>query len=128
MNVNSDLGVLLLVPVVAPSDIGGGGGTSRELTITWTVGLANTFSRVTYDHELNFPPKSDLTTARSKPMETSISRSFCTCKVHLVFAFLFLLFARQCKTAMKVRWLYSWRKREENTSHHSTFVTVRFDG
>ncbi|KAG7456081.1 hypothetical protein MATL_G00247960 [Megalops atlanticus] len=24
------------VPVVAPSDIGGGGGTSRELTITWT--------------------------------------------------------------------------------------------
>lgn len=24
-------------PVVAPSDIGGGGGTSRELTITWTV-------------------------------------------------------------------------------------------
>uniref|UniRef100_A0A3Q3XAI1 Uncharacterized protein n=1 Tax=Mola mola TaxID=94237 RepID=A0A3Q3XAI1_MOLML len=24
------------IPVVAPSDIGGGGGTSRELTITWT--------------------------------------------------------------------------------------------
>lgn len=24
------------VPVVAPSDVGGGGGTSRELTITWT--------------------------------------------------------------------------------------------
>lgn len=30
---------LVVVPVVAPSDIGGGGGTSRELTITWTVGL-----------------------------------------------------------------------------------------
>lgn len=30
---------LIVVPVVAPSDIGGGGGNSRELTITWTVGL-----------------------------------------------------------------------------------------
>lgn len=29
---------LVAVPVVAPSNIGGGGGTSRELTITWTVG------------------------------------------------------------------------------------------
>lgn len=30
---------LAAVPVVAPSNIGGGGGTDRELTITWTVGL-----------------------------------------------------------------------------------------
>lgn len=29
---------LVAVPVVAPSNISGGGGTSRELTITWTVG------------------------------------------------------------------------------------------
>lgn len=29
---------LIVVPVVAPSDVGGGGGASRELTITWTVG------------------------------------------------------------------------------------------
>ncbi len=28
---------LYVGPAVAPSDIGGGGGTSRELTITWTV-------------------------------------------------------------------------------------------
>lgn len=28
---------LTVVPVVAPSDVGGGGGSSRELTITWTV-------------------------------------------------------------------------------------------
>lgn len=28
---------LILVPVVAPSDVSGGGGNSRELTITWTV-------------------------------------------------------------------------------------------
>ncbi|CAJ1056293.1 contactin-1a-like isoform X3 [Xyrichtys novacula] len=27
---------LQAIPVVAPSDVGGGGGTSRELTITWT--------------------------------------------------------------------------------------------
>lgn len=31
------------VPVVAPSDISGGGGTSRELTITWTVSLRHIF-------------------------------------------------------------------------------------
>lgn len=35
--------VSLAVPVVAPSNISGGGGTSRELTITWTVG--RTFHR-----------------------------------------------------------------------------------
>lgn len=29
---------LLAVPVVAPSNISGGGGSGRELTITWTVG------------------------------------------------------------------------------------------
>lgn len=28
---------LIVVPVVAPSDVGGGGGSSKELTITWTV-------------------------------------------------------------------------------------------
>ncbi|XP_023999617.1 contactin-1a-like [Salvelinus sp. IW2-2015] len=61
------------VPVVAPSDIGGGGGTSKELTITWTVGLAKTPSLflslpVDRGHKLSFSPKSDLTAARSKPM------------------------------------------------------------
>lgn len=29
---------LIIGPLVAPSDVGGGGGTSRELIITWTVG------------------------------------------------------------------------------------------
>lgn len=87
VNVNSELGIscLVVVPVVAPSDIGGGGGTSKELTITWTVGLANAPSLflslpVDCGHKLSFSPKSDLTAARSKPMESSISRSFAHAK------------------------------------------------
>lgn len=31
---------VLLAPNVAPSDVGGGGGSNRELTITWMVGIA----------------------------------------------------------------------------------------
>lgn len=41
-----------LAPVVAPSDVGGGGGTSRELTITWTV-LIVCFC-VNVDHHIFF--------------------------------------------------------------------------
>jgi len=31
---------IFLAPNVAPSDVGGGGGSNRELTITWMVGIA----------------------------------------------------------------------------------------
>lgn len=31
---------VFLAPNVAPSDVGGGGGSNRELTITWMVGIA----------------------------------------------------------------------------------------
>lgn len=51
-NVNSDIlrtayfvvsfviSSIFLAPNVAPSDVGGGGGSNRELTITWMVGTA----------------------------------------------------------------------------------------
>ncbi|KAL0968766.1 hypothetical protein UPYG_G00271410 [Umbra pygmaea] len=48
------------VPVVAPSDIGGGGGTSRELTITWTPVQPQYFYGRNFGYIIAFKPKSDL--------------------------------------------------------------------
>uniref|UniRef100_A0A8C7T687 Contactin 1 n=1 Tax=Oncorhynchus mykiss TaxID=8022 RepID=A0A8C7T687_ONCMY len=45
------------VPVVAPSDIGGGGGTSRELTITWTVGLPQYYYGRNFGYIIAFKPR-----------------------------------------------------------------------
>lgn len=37
--VNFLVSFVFLAPNVAPSDVGGGGGSNRELTITWMVGI-----------------------------------------------------------------------------------------
>ncbi|XP_050956527.1 contactin-1a [Labeo rohita] len=46
-------------PVVAPSDIGGGGGTSRELTITWTPVQPQYYYGSNFGYIIAFKPHSD---------------------------------------------------------------------
>ncbi|XP_010881894.1 contactin-1a isoform X2 [Esox lucius] len=48
------------VPVVAPSDIGGGGGTSRELTIKWTPVQPQYYYGRNFGYIIAFKPKNDL--------------------------------------------------------------------
>ncbi|XP_062246520.1 contactin-1a-like [Platichthys flesus] len=47
------------VPVVAPSDIGGGGGTSRELTITWTPMQPQYYYGSNFGYIVAFKPQDD---------------------------------------------------------------------
>ncbi|KAB5565801.1 hypothetical protein PHYPO_G00245680 [Pangasianodon hypophthalmus] len=44
-------------PVVAPSDVGGGGGTSRELTITWTPVQPQYYSGSNFGYIIAFKPQ-----------------------------------------------------------------------
>ncbi|XP_040894799.1 contactin-1a [Toxotes jaculatrix] len=45
------------IPVVAPSDVGGGGGTSRELTITWTPVQPKYYYGPDFGYIVAFKPK-----------------------------------------------------------------------
>ncbi|CAB1430565.1 unnamed protein product [Pleuronectes platessa] len=47
------------IPVVAPSDIGGGGGTSRELTITWTPVQPQYYYGSNFGYIVAFKPQDD---------------------------------------------------------------------
>ncbi|XP_030630760.1 contactin-1a [Chanos chanos] len=47
------------VPVVAPSDVGGGGGTSRELTITWTPVQPQYYYGRNFGYIVAFRPRND---------------------------------------------------------------------
>lgn len=46
-------------PIVAPSDIGGGGGTSRELTITWTPVQSQYYYGSNFGYIIAFKPHND---------------------------------------------------------------------
>uniref|UniRef100_A0A7N6ATM6 Contactin 1 n=1 Tax=Anabas testudineus TaxID=64144 RepID=A0A7N6ATM6_ANATE len=50
---------LKAVPVVAPSDVGGGGGTSRELTITWTPVQPQYYYGSNFGYIVAFKPQGD---------------------------------------------------------------------
>ncbi|CAN9498950.1 unnamed protein product [Ophioblennius macclurei] len=47
------------VPVVAPSDVGGGGGASRELTITWTPVQPQYYYGPNFGYIVTFKPKEE---------------------------------------------------------------------
>ncbi|XP_037539657.1 contactin-1a [Nematolebias whitei] len=47
------------VPVVAPSDVGGGGGTSRELTITWTPVQPQYYYGTNFGYIVAFKPREE---------------------------------------------------------------------
>ncbi|XP_071350262.1 contactin-1a-like [Trachinotus anak] len=47
------------IPVVAPSDVGGGGGTSRELTITWTPVQPQYYYGPNFGYIVAFKPQED---------------------------------------------------------------------